>query len=89
MGMITGTNSRDSSRSISVGVDALDVADEAEVRRVAPIVGRRAPSAGVDEAAVLAVEPDRAAAVPVDEPDELLVELVERHFDHRAACARR
>ena len=34
-----------------------------------------------DEAAVLAVQPDRASAVPVDERSQLLVEFAQRHLD--------
>ncbi len=67
-----------------VGVDTLDVADKTEIGCVGCVdlreVRRENHAPAVDEAAVLAVDPDRLAAVPVDEPDELLVDLAQHHF---------
>ena len=80
MGMITGTNWRDSRSSISA-VSMLSTSP------TNPRSGASGSSAGtrhrarVDEAPVLAVEPDRASAVLVDERRELLVELAQRHLD--------
>ena len=61
------------------GIDTLDLADEAQVRGVT--LDRLASC--VDETTVLTVEPDRAAAVPVDEARQFLVEFAECHFDDR------
>ena len=65
-----------------LGVDALDLADEADVDELA-LGGLRLQQhlARVDERAVLAGEPDRLAAVLVDEADDLLVELAQHHLD--------
>ncbi len=63
-----------------IGVDALDVADKSEVGRVV-LLRRQGHRPRVDEATVLAVQPDRPAAMHIDEPGQLLVELVERHLD--------
>ena len=66
-----------------VGIDALDVADEAEVGRVAPPASaRQHHRPRVDEAAVLAVDADGLAAMAVDQSDQLLVDLAQHHLDH-------
>ena len=63
-------------------VDALDLADEADVHHLAVArIALEQHLAGVDEGAVLSCEADRLAAVLVDEPDDFLVELAQHHFD--------
>ena len=59
------------------GIDALDFADEAQVGRIA--LEGFAPR--MDEAAVLAVESDGAAAMFVDQPRQFLIQFSKRHLD--------
>ena len=60
----------------------LDVADESQCGRVG-IVGRRRDGTRADEAPILSVQAHRAAALAIDEGDQLLVELAQRHFHER------
>ncbi len=60
------------------GIDALDVADEAQVGRIRA-VRRKFHRAGADEATILTVEPDRTSTMFIDELRQFLIELAQRH----------
>ena len=65
-----------------LGVDALDLADESDVDHLAVArVALQQHLPRMDERAVLSGEPDRLAAVLVDEADDLLIELAQHHLD--------
>jgi hypothetical protein len=64
-----------------VWIDSFDVTNESQIYALASRQPWR-PAAGHEQVGVLAVEPDRVAAVPVDEPDQLRVDLAhEYHLD--------
>ena len=65
------------------GVDVLDVAQKSQVRRVGVAVAVEDHRARLDEAAILAIDPHRAASVTVDQRRQFLIELGQRHLDHR------
>src|SRR6266481_858500 len=64
-----------------LGVDRLDLADEPDVGH-GPVGLPVQPLARTDQGAVLAAEPDRPAAVEVDQADDLFVDLADQHHLH-------
>ena len=65
-----------------LGIDALDLADESDVDRFGVgCVALQQHLPRMNERAVLSGEPDRLAAVLVDEADDLLIELAQDHLD--------
>jgi hypothetical protein len=75
-------NLRDS-RSSTIAVSMLSTSQTKIGRGKVAVVGRQAHAARVNESAILPVEPDRPAAMTIDEAGDLLVQLPERHFDDR------
>ena len=86
-----GGDDRDELRPVErvqdIGVDPFDVADQAEVDDLRPVgfgtFFDLAKPFGLDQIAVLAGDADGVAAVPIDEGDDVLVDLAAQyHFHH-------
>ena len=77
---MTGIRPASSSACTGARVDGDDVADLADVDRLA--VDDRRPALGGEQAGVLAGQADRERAVVVDQVDDVAVDLADEHHPH-------